>query len=86
VTALYLRNITRSSEHWNRDVVFGAPIFSDDYYYRLAYSYDFGVRLTICWAILRPYDCCEFPYDSGMTITDTFFIRYIILQLFMFDI
>ena len=31
--------------------------------YRLAYPYDFGVRLTIFWAILRPYDCCQFPYD-----------------------
>jgi hypothetical protein len=32
---------------------------------RLAYPYDFGVRLTIFWAILRPYDCCQFPYDSA---------------------
>jgi hypothetical protein len=32
---------------------------------RLAYPYDFGVRLTICWAILRPNDCCQFPYDSA---------------------
>ena len=30
---------------------------------RLAYPYDFGVSLTIFWAILRPYDCCQFPYD-----------------------
>ena len=36
-------------------------------YYRLAYPYDFGVRLTIFWAILflRPYDCCQFPYHSA---------------------
>ena len=27
--------------------------------------YDFGVRLTIFWAILRPYDCCQFPCDSA---------------------
>jgi hypothetical protein len=33
--------------------------------YRLAYPYDFGVRFTILWAILRPYDCCQFPYDSA---------------------
>ena len=33
--------------------------------YRLAYPYDFGVRLTIFWAILLPYDCCQFPYDSA---------------------
>jgi hypothetical protein len=32
---------------------------------RLAYPYDFGVRLTIFWAILRPNDCCQFPYDSA---------------------
>jgi hypothetical protein len=32
---------------------------------RLAYPYDFGVSLTIFWAILRPYDCCQFPYDSA---------------------
>ena len=34
---------------------------------RLAYPYDFGVRLTIVWAILflRPYDCCQFPYHSA---------------------
>jgi hypothetical protein len=32
---------------------------------RLAYPYDFGVRLTIFYAILRPYDCCQFPYDSA---------------------
>jgi hypothetical protein len=32
--------------------------------FRLAYPYDFGVRLTIFGAILRPYDCCQFPYDS----------------------
>jgi hypothetical protein len=31
--------------------------------YRLGYPYDSGVRLTIFWAILRPYDCCQFPYD-----------------------
>jgi hypothetical protein len=33
--------------------------------HRLAYPYDFGVRLTIFWAILRPFDCCQFPYDSA---------------------
>ena len=32
---------------------------------RLAYPYDFGVRLTIFWAIKRPYDCCQFPYNSA---------------------
>ena len=32
---------------------------------RLAYPYDFGVRLTIFLAILHPYDCCQFPYDSA---------------------
>ena len=36
--------------------------------YRLAYPYDFGVRFTILWAILRPYDCCQFPYDAPFTI------------------
>jgi hypothetical protein len=23
------------------------------------------LTLTIFWAILRPYDCCQFPYDSA---------------------
>jgi hypothetical protein len=32
---------------------------------RLTYPYDFGIRLTIFGAILRPYDCCQFPYDSA---------------------
>jgi hypothetical protein len=30
--------------------------------YRLAYPYDFGVRLTIFWAILRPYDSANLRY------------------------
>ena len=32
---------------------------------RFAYPCDLGVRLPICWAILCPYDCCQFPYDSA---------------------
>ena len=30
---------------------------------RLAYPYDFGVRLPIFRVILRPYDYCQIPYD-----------------------
>ena len=45
---------------------------------RLAYPYNFGVRLTICWAILRPYDCCQFPYDSVFPVRHFIAVPYII--------
>ena len=34
-------------------------------FYRLAYPYDFGIRLTSCKAILFPYDGCKIPYESA---------------------
>ena len=50
---------------------------------RLAYPYDFGVRLTIFGAIKRPYDCCQFPYDSANLQYFRFVIslRFRILQI-----
>jgi hypothetical protein len=46
------RDIPRPSEQWNRDMVFGAPRFSDDWLYEFCHSVSFSYILYIIYVYI----------------------------------
>ena len=53
-------------------------------YYRVAYSYNFGVRFMIFKAIIHPYNCCQIPYDvANFPIADFFLVPFCLLYIWL---